>query len=310
MIHCSKCGGIMLSNYGEIKCVNCGYERVEKVRFSPMLAKLTQSAFDSKEHIFEQKFDGIRCIAYINEDTKLVNRSQVDVTDRFPEIYVETKIPCTLDGELICSNFQAMQTRANRKLDIANAARSNPAKYVVFDILEHDNVILMETPLIERKAILDEVVIPTSTTSVIPFVHETGIEYFEQAEQSGWEGLIAKKLSSRYYPGRRTDAWLKIKVQKQLICDIVGATVGLGKRSNTFGALVVAYENQIVAEVGTGYTDEELDDIDTLLSITTKSYPQRGWKYEVGLGLFKCKVKFAERTEDGNLRFPVFEGLV
>ena len=309
MIHCSKCGGAMLSNYGEIKCLNCGYEKVGKVRFSPMLAKLTQTPFDSEEHIFEQKFDGIRCIAYVDEATSLINRSQVDITERFPEIYIETENPCTLDGELICHNFQAMQTRANRKTNILQASQANPARFVIFDILERDNVILTGMPLIERKAILDEVVIPTPTTSVVPFVHETGIEYFEQAEQSGWEGLISKKLSSQYYPGRRTDAWLKIKVQKHLICDIVGATVGLGKRSNTFGALVVAYKNQIVAEVGTGYTDSELEDIDALLKIATKSYPQRGWKYEVGLGLLKCKVKFAERTEDGNLRFPVFEGL-
>jgi bifunctional non-homologous end joining protein LigD len=311
MVRCSKCHGVMLSNYGEFKCINCGYERIPKMRFSPMLAKLTKEPFDSEDHIFERKYDGIRCIAYVDsERTTLINRSQVDITKRFPEIGLETSALCTLDGELECSSFQAMQTRANRLTEIDAAVLANPAKFKVFDILERDNIILTGMPLIERKAILEETLKPNDYVEITPFVCEYGIDEFNKAEENGWEGIIAKKINSQYYPGRRTDAWLKVKVQKFAECSIIGATIGLGKRSGTFGALVVAHGNRIVGEVGTGYTDEELEQLDSLLKIVSQQVVRQGWKYEMGLDILKCRVKFSEWTDDGNLRFPVYEGLV
>ena len=88
---------------------------------------------------------------------------------------------------------------------------------------------------------------------------DEGVPFFEAATQLGLEGIIAKRASSRYLAGKRTEDWRKIKILKRQDCVVLGGTPGLKGRSDAFGALLLgAYKDGEliwVGQVGSGFTD-------------------------------------------------------
>jgi len=297
---------------------------------SPMLCKLIGEPFDNRDWIFERKLDGVRIlVAKEGEKITLWTRNKKNRTKEFPEVAQAIgKLPgdFLIDGEVVVynkkgiSSFQLIQPRVQQtnEANIKELARKTPAVYEVFDILMLDGKSLLSTPLLERKKQLRKTIKDSKAVRYLPHITGSGKKLFRIAKQKGWEGIVGKKKDSRYLPGNRGGAWVKIKAVEEQELVIGGWTRGYGKVADTFGALLVGYyrgKDLIFAgEVGTGYTEEERKNLKAKLSrlATSKSPfknpPKRKgvtWVRPVLVGQFK----FAQWTRDNLLRVPVYLGL-
>ena len=189
---------------------------------SPMLAQKGEP-FDSGEHLFEIKWDGTRMLAFVERDGyRLVNRHRAERTVQYPELACLTELPAgvILDGEVVVfhdgrPDFRRLLSRdqAGAPLKIRLSARSMPATYVVFDLLYEGYRPLLDRPLVERRERLRQLVEDLARPQVVfsEGIVGPGRVLFEEVCRQGLEGLMAKRLASRYRPGKRTTAWLKIK---------------------------------------------------------------------------------------------------
>lgn len=288
----------------------------------PMLAELAREPFDSKYHLMETKWDGVRCIAHIcTPEFRLQGRNLNDITVKFPELDGLSQLPdCILDGEIVCldesgrSVFNLIQKRIHNGNPTAIKWRSQhiPAIYEVFDVLCLNGENVMHLPLAERKILLNELPEAPGMSKTF-FIPEYGKAMFEAAEKHSLEGIMAKDLRMPYTPGKRTAAWQKIKVAKHGEFTIVGYTEGIGWRKSTFGALVLADDGKYVGNVGSGFDEESLILLfTTFRKITVGDCPLADNPRIPGLvswvaPVLRCRVKYLERSNDGKLRFPVFE---
>lgn len=295
-------------------------------RIAPELCKLTREPFDDPNTLFEPKLDGIRCIAYItNHQVTLINRAFNDITDRFPDVVPSlqnTNGDCILDGELVCldkhgvPDFQRMQSRMNRKNLIAEYAEMYQATYVVFDCLSYEGRPLMKSSILARKVFLERALLSVGpTVRPITFTINDGIHTFEKLTSVGWEGIVAKPIDSHYRPGQRKE-WLKIKATHMIDAVVLACTLGAGRRQNKFGALVLAErmpgtdDLSYLGEVGTGFTDEDLDTLLTILHrLKTDNGTDGNIKFYVEPKL-TVRIKYLEKTDEGLLRFPVYIGVL
>jgi bifunctional non-homologous end joining protein LigD len=195
---------------------------------APMLA--TSSApFDDAGCVFQVKWDGVRALASVIKGAwRLWGRELVDYTDRYPELAVLRKLPVgtVLDGELVAirggrPDFHALMRRHSRRIGPAPFF-AEPVQYVVFDLLYYRGQCLMDRPLVERRAMLHERFPELPNVSLCEDAIGTGKKFFEVAIEAGHEGVVAKRLSSRYLPDRRGAAWKKIKQKFDLPCVVIG----------------------------------------------------------------------------------------
>lgn len=198
---------------------------------SPMLMYETEP-FDDENYIYELKLDGIRCLAYLGDNaTELRNKRNKNVTEIYPElkgIYRCVKKKCILDGELVVFNdgvpdFYALQARSLKsdEFKIKLASKKNPVQFVAYDILYCDGEQITDKPLVERKKIMEDNISESNGLSISRYIERDGIKFFELAKARGLEGIVAKEKSGKYYIGKRTRKWLKIKVMQEedlIIC--------------------------------------------------------------------------------------------
>jgi len=286
---------------------------------NPMLAKLTDgTTFADPRYLWEIKYDGARCIAKTGGEARLWSRSQREMTLSFPELDIRTKLPAVLDGEIVScdetgkSIFNQVQHRTTRENHVRWAAQEYPCIYEVFDIVEADGHDLKGLPLMDRKELLKQILIPTHNVHLAPFV-EDGEKLFAEMEQKRWEGVIGKAKMGRYLPGKRE--WLKVKVGLKEIFYICGYTEGTGWRASTFGALVLGKLDgngfKYVGAVGTGFNEMMIYSLYQQLKELPRVSCAFGAPPEPAtwvLPKIKCLIHFAEYTNDGRLRFPSFKG--
>lgn len=198
---------------------------------SPMLMYETEP-FDDENYIYELKLDGIRCLAYLGDNaTELRNKRNKNVTEIYPElkeIHQCAKKKCILDGELVVFNegvpdFYALQARSLKtdEFKIKLASKKNPVQFVAYDILYCDGEQITDKPLMERKKIMEDNISESNGLSISRYIEREGIKFFELAKARGLEGIVAKEKSGKYYIGKRTRKWLKIKVMQEedlIIC--------------------------------------------------------------------------------------------
>lgn len=293
---------------------------------APMLAQAADGPFDSAQHLFEVKWDGTRCLAYIEaRRLQLVNRRNIEMRDRYPELACLERIePGTiLDGEVVVldggkPSFQRLQQREHLqdRKRIAILRERLPATLIVFDILYYAGESLLATPLRERKARLSAAITAFGDPHVIAsdFIVERGKAYFNAVEKAGLEGIMAKRLDSPYVPGKRSPHWLKIKVAQTGVFEIVGFTPH-ETAGDMIGALIIAERVgrrwAYKGKVGSGFTELERREFHTRLSAATpmpplKDGPKDGVWREAKL---RCVVRFFEKTGIGMLRAPVYKGI-
>lgn len=293
----------------------------------PMLAKPGQP-FDAPDYLFEIKWDGTRCLCFVDDRTpagyRLVNRRRIDMTDRYPEFAFLGKLPegTVLDGEMIVfkdgkPDFGLLQTReqAQSPLRIRTKAQTVPATYVVFDLLFDKGQPVMDRPLVERRRLLEKLVAKARCPRLVlsRALVGAGTEFFRQVVAEGLEGIIAKRQQSLYLPGKRTDAWIKIKRSQELYCVVIGFEPS-GK--NDFRSLILASETggqlRCVGKVGTGFNNALRDRLNGWLWSHLQPKPviknkHKGKWVEPRL---VCRVSCMELTKGGEMRAPTFQELV
>ncbi len=292
----------------------------------PMLAG-TSEPFDSKDHFFELKWDGMRCIAYLNRDElRLQNRNLRVVTQSYPELQILTEAvrhkSAILDGEIVVlekgiPNFGKLQNRfqVDEPLRLDMVRKLYPVTYIAFDLLYYDGRSLLGEGLEERKKQLKLVIEENPHLLYGEHIEEQGKLFFQEAVKRGFEGVIAKKWDSPYLIGHRSQYWLKIKGKRTVEAIIAGYTEGAGKRAGTFGALVLAAygpDGQLVhlGNVGTGFSDRETEHL--LSKLRTMRMRRETIHGEVRAPApitwvkpqLVCEVAYDSMTQDRKLRLP------
>jgi bifunctional non-homologous end joining protein LigD len=296
---------------------------VKQGRYAPMLATLEREAPRGDGWLFEVKWDGYRALAYVHGgDCELVSRNGNSLTARFPaiakEIVKATRSPnAVLDGEVCAldeqgrASFSEMQKGSNRLV------------YYAFDVLEIDGVPLVDLALTERRERLEQLLDRRNRAVRISETFDDGVALHAAAQEQGLEGIMAKRADSRYFPGRRTRDWLKIKTHGRQEFIVAGYTRGGGRRAGTLGSLILAVQDdgelRYAGNVGTGFTDAEIRRVLAKLKplrretspFTTVPKMPRVRKDEIVWVEPKlvAEVEFAEWTHDGRLRAPSYQGL-
>jgi bifunctional non-homologous end joining protein LigD len=293
--------------------------------YAPMLATLAEDVPRGVGWEFEVKWDGYRAVAtQVGGEVTLTSRNGNDLTSRFPNVARE--IPkavkttdCVLDGEVCAldeagrSSFSAMQ----------QGKPGTPIVYYVFDVLDVEGQVLIDLPLVERRKRLEQLLDTRNKTVRLSESFDDGRALYEAAKEQRLEGIMAKRLDSRYLPGRRTRDWLKVKTHSEQEFVVAGYTKGTGRRASSFGSLVLGYYRGDVlvyaGNVGTGFNTKEIDKLlDKLRPLRRDSSPFREVpkmpKVRKGDVIWVepklvVEVVFAEWTHDGRLRAPSYEGI-
>jgi len=293
--------------------------------YKPMLATLTENVPRGAGWEFEVKWDGYRALATVSgSETVLTSRNGNDLTARFEHVAKEVakavKSPdCVLDGEVCAlddtgrSSFSAMQ----------QGKAGTPLVYYVFDVLELDGEPLVDLPLVDRRKRLEALLDRRNRTVRLSEAFDDGNALFEAATEQQLEGVMAKRLDSKYAVGRRTRDWLKVKTHGEQEFVIAGYTKGTGRRASSFGSLVLGVyqggELVYTGNVGTGFDGKEIDKLlEQLRPLRRETTPfrevpkmpkvRRSDVIWVEPKLV-AEVEFAEWTHDGRLRAPSYLGL-
>lgn len=299
----------------------------------PMLASPTDKAFDSKNWVFEIKWDGVRAILFKNKKNIMIqSRNGNDITKRYPEIVNAARISlrscgsAVIDGEIVILNekgvpdFHIHQHRINIQDSraIKVLSKQSPATYYVFDMLYKESKSLKEFGYLERRAILSRALEVNEYIKISDYIDEKGKEILRSSKELKLEGIVAKFKNSIYREGTRSKDWLKIKNTKTQDCIIIGYTKGEGARVNYFGSLVLAVycpiqqKLKFVGHVGTGFDDETLDLLSSILnknendSMPIDRLPYINREITWLNPVLVVEVKFTNWTKDGILRAPVF----
>ena len=188
--------------------------------FQPMLA-FPAAPFDSDDHLFEVKWDGIRALAYLDGKTKLISRQNRDLSPRYPELEgIHRRFGDKAVVERDCLFVDGKPSFTGCSANLRGAA-TYPAVYIVFDLLYYGNKDVCQLPLIERKGLLQRSLDPGENVALSGFILARGIDYYRAAKDHGLEGIMAKDIESPYLSGRRSRSWLKIKV-RQVINSAIG----------------------------------------------------------------------------------------
>lgn len=294
----------------------------------PMLAESRETPFDSPDHLFELKWDGTRALAFVrNGKHRFQNRRLSFIEGRYPDLAPRTRKDAILDGEIVVMDgalpsFEKLQERekASGAIRVGYLAKTLPATYIVFDVLYVEGREVMSLPQIERKALLREIVVEDHRTVVSDFIEGRGVDYYAAVVARGLEGVIAKRKLARYYPGRRSPDWVKIKKKATQDCVIAGVTVGEGERKDTFGSLVLGayHEGRLVhvGRVGTGFSEDLRrsltkgltalrQDACPFVEVPELEVPIAFWTKPVMV----AEVHFLEWSKDRHMRAPSFSHL-
>jgi bifunctional non-homologous end joining protein LigD len=284
-------------------------------RVSPMLATLVDAPFKQPDWVFEEKYDGVRILAYKEGSSiTLLTRNDIDRTQAFAPIAEALKKlnPRTLllDGEVIVvdkkgvSRFQFLQRGMGRP------------QYAIFDCLYVEGKDLRKQPLRTRREALERSVKPASPLLLAKRLSPNGLAAFEIASRKGFEGIVAKRVTSPYISGRSSE-WLKVKVHQEEEFVIGGFTKPAGSRKY-FGALLLGIHSggklRYVGKVGTGFDEDTLRELHHKFQrLVTKENPFSAPIKEKGAMFLRpelvAQISFSEWTGDGRLRQPVFLGL-
>ncbi len=204
----------------------------DKKDISPMLISEMQDPFDSEDYIYEIKWDGIRCVSYLDETTDMRNKRNKLMIPIFPELenlYKQVKVKCILDHELLVlkngsPDFYEIQKRAlmTNPFKIKLSSEKYPASIIAYDILYYQDRDITGLPIIERKKYLQDAVVENNLISVSMYIENNGIMLFNLVKDKGLEGIVAKRKNSLYWQGKKSKDWIKCKVMSTDDCIICG----------------------------------------------------------------------------------------
>ena len=286
----------------------------------PMLAVHGQP-FDSEAHFFEFKWDGFRAGAMIEGGSvRLMSRNSIDLFEQFPSLAPLGRLEhgLALDGEIVA--FREGRPDFDLILSRGRKGKSGPVRFIAFDVLYENFEPRVGLPFSARREILERIVDRSACPELLlsDGAPANGKALYQKACEQGLEGVMAKRLSSVYASGKRNGAWVKIKRRIQIQVAVIGY---IEKPVSDFQSLLVAGSGlpgeepgplRYLGRVGGGFTEALRARVLALLRERPRATPlvpcpERASWVEPGL---YCEVSYAELTEAGLLRAPVFEGLI
>lgn len=305
----------------------------------PMRIGSESEPFDDPEWVYELKLDGERCLAYLDKSsTVLINRSVSMVLPKFPELaglHHQAHERCILDGELIITvngkpDFEEIKRRwlLKRQPAIEMAAQRLKATFVAYDILYQGRKALIDLPLMERKELLSKTVKENDRLALSRFVENDGKAFFDIVRQQGLEGIVAKRRDSRYYPGKTTADWVKIKnlldddfvicgyiAKSPNIASLVLGQYKIGREAGDKDSRIIQLSRELAykGRVAIGQSNADFKSITARAKAAGHPFAQKppaDNKDAVWIvPELVCKVRFISRTPGGALRQPVYVGL-
>lgn len=304
---------------------------MELAAIRPMLATAIDRPFRREGWSFELKWDGFRTLAYLHEGrVTLVSRNGHIANGWYPELanlHGHCHVPAggmlILDGEVVAldehgrPSFQRLQQRLGFHAGRLDASQV-PVTFVVFDLLWRGGAdgSLLEEPLGCRQARLREAVAEGAPIVLSRTYGEDGVPLFELARRLGLEGIIGKRLASRYQPGRRSPDWLKVKIVHTQDTVIVGWSPG--SQAQGFGSLLLGVVDEgrlrYAGKVGSGFDAAKIAALLPLLRDRATDAPPLPAPGELRAACWVrpelvAEVAYTEWTHEGQLRHPAFRGL-
>ncbi|MBX3030662.1 MAG: DNA ligase D [Chloroflexi bacterium] len=315
---------------------------------APMLATPVDAPFSDDDWLFEMKLDGYRVETVVQDGrVRLWTRNRKDAARYFPELAATPPTwiaarTAIVDGEVVAldedgnARFSLLQDRTGLNgIGLARSDRRRPATtdgdragdedparpaplvYQVFDLLHLDGRSLLDVPLEDRKRLLRRVIRDTPRVRYVSHVETDGLDLYAAAEAHGVEGIIAKLRRSTYEPGRRSRAWLKMKIRREQELVVIGFEPGKGSHAKLGSLLVATFEDgafRYAGEVGSGIDTRtrtalraRLDELATPVPPVIDPPSIKGLHWAEPRIVIRAT--FAEWTSDGLLRQAAFTGM-
>ncbi|WP_214321841.1 non-homologous end-joining DNA ligase [Nonomuraea sediminis] len=305
-------------------------------RYAPMMAQLGSlpPVADREAWAAEMKWDGVRAVLYVEGGAvTIMSRNLRDVTAAYPELRMIAgavrRHDVVLDGEIVAwdeagrPSFSRLQNRMHVRhpARVAELVRAVPVTYLAFDIMHLDADPVIHSSYVERRRLLEKIVEPGARWEVPVAFTGDPVAALRLADQLGLEGVVCKRLTSPYTPGRRSPYWIKIKNVKHQDVIIIGWKPGEGRRAGTLGSLLLGAHDEngrlrFIGHVGTGFTDAMLNDLrERLAPLELQDPPVDDVPRDVARGArwvrpaLVGEVQYGEWTPDHRLRHPSWRGL-
>lgn len=289
----------------------------------PMEPVKCDQAFDSEDHVFQVKWDGVRILTFYNgAEVTLQNRRLHNRDLQYPELRALSNLvkhPVIIDGEVIAlkdgkPSFPTVmrRDRAGSARAVSSLIHTIPISYMVFDILYYRNQSTTGLPWNQRHEILEDLFSQAAPPFHLVENFTEGKALFAEVQRMGLEGVVAKVKDSRYIPGGKSRLWQKIKNRPLLTCFIGGFT-WRGQNANSL-LLGVFDQDQFlyVGRAGSGLKEDQWARLtQALLEEQTSSPPFVNPPKKTGVTwvtpVHQAIVEYAEWTEETHLRSPVIK---
>ena len=297
----------------------------------PMLATLETKKPPGDGWAWELKWDGIRAIGYVDGGRiRLVSRNGNDVTRRYPELRRLGEALGTrdvvLDGEIVAfdddsrPSFELLQRRMHVESDstIRRLVGEVPVTYVLFDVLWLEGHSVMDLAYTERRERLRALDLNGLSWQTPPHEEGDGDATTEVSKRFGLEGVVGKRVDSRYEPGRRSRSWIKIKNQMRQEFVVGGWQPGEKGRTGSIGSLLIGYYDGDVlhyaGKAGSGLSGPVIAELEQRFATDARTdSPFGAGRVPKGVRFVEpnlvAEVRFTEWTAAGNVRHPTFLGL-
>ncbi|HEV7194220.1 MAG TPA: non-homologous end-joining DNA ligase [Jatrophihabitantaceae bacterium] len=292
-----------------------------------MLATAVAALPVGKDWAFEFKWDGVRTLMDVTDSgVRLTSRAGNDVTTSYPELLAQAADvgDALLDGEIVAiaqgrPSFELLQTRMHIRSDAEarTLAQHTPVTFVVFDVLRRYGLDLTARPYSERRATLERWAAEHDGWTLSP-AFDDGPATQAAARQHGLEGVVAKRLSSRYRPGVRSADWVKLRFTRSGDFAVIGWESAADRPGDLSSVLLAQYAGGVLTyagKAGSGLTALAAQQL-TGLVVAAAECPlaepvpsTRGRIVHWVEPTVVVEVEFTERTDDGRLRHPVFRGV-
>lgn len=289
----------------------------ERKGIKPMLLTEEYSPTESSDYICELKLDGIRCLAYLSDQTDLRNKRDVPLIATFPELaalHTQTHSKCILDGELIITahdgspDFEAMQARVmlTDPARICLASRRQSATFVAFDILYAKGEDVMKYPLMKRKELLADI-FTESDRLAQSRIFNNASALFDLTTHQRLEGIVQKRKNSLYHPGKRSRDWIKVKN----LIDEDFVACGYIPKGGQWSIVLGKYDSKRLiyqGHVTLGVSKQEAKEY-PVTDICPFTDEMENHEYACWYSPLRvCTVRYMERTGSGSLRQPRMKG--